>query len=1101
MRKRTQRSRATVVVACAAVVATLTGGLATAAEGPAGDTFGRAEQGREPIALITGDQVVLDADGAVTGLIRAEGREDVPVRVLEIDGATHVLPADVAPLIADGTLDRRLFNVTELSREQYRQRDGLGVIVTYAGERQAGLLSAQDEVATTLEAVNGEALVVADDQLAGLWNELTTPAEGEVTLAAAPEIESIALDGLVQASLDTSVPQIGAPEAWQAGYDGEGVTIAVLDTGISNDHEDVTPQVVAEQNFSESPDTEDRHGHGTHVASTAAGTGAHSGGTYTGVAPGARLLDGKVLDDGGFGFDSGIIEGMQWAVDQGADIINMSLGGPATTEVDPMEEAVNTLSAESDTLFVIAAGNSGPDENSLGTPATADAALTVGAVDKQDQLADFSSVGGRLRDAAVKPDLTAPGVDIGAAASPGSLIEAEGTPVADGYVAISGTSMATPHVAGAAAILAQAHPDWTGEQLKAALVGSAVSTGDYTPMQQGTGRVDVPAALAQSVIAETPSLTFGVVPFPHDDAEPITRELTYRNLGDADVTLDLTTEALAPDGSTAPEGVFTLGADQVTVPAGSTATVPVTASTAAGDQYGAYTLWVTATGDEPGQTVRTSGSVLREEEKFDLTIEVSDRSGQPAEAWETYVQGLDDFTEGAYLAPGEEGSASTRLPAGRYQLDTTVYYFEPDSEELTAADWLLQPSLELTEDTTLTVDAADARRISLTGPDYSAEEVGVSAGFDLLSEDAGFGVGMGFGGLSGGLHTAQVGDVADGWELSSSASSDLVNDDREYHLLDTREGSFYTGLRKRVSAYELARITTRQGASLPDREGVLLTASDAGGGGGAISRSIPTTTEVYVQAAAGAWYQEFVQFDAEGNLETDHWSDFETYEPGESYETTFNVGVFGPAINEGQGLFLWGSTLAGIVNPYADGASHTGDSVFDSASTTLYRNGEEYATEDGNYLDWVSFELPAGEAAYELVTTASRSETGGNVSTEVTASYTFTAAPGGEEDIIDVPATAVRYTPELALDSTGPAGETVQVPVTIQGTGADGNLESLTVSVSHDGGETWTETPVDDGTLTVTNPEAGGTVSFHAVAVDTQGNTTTQTIIDAYRTT
>ncbi|TDC27325.1 hypothetical protein E1265_02230 [Streptomyces sp. 8K308] len=1100
MRKRTKRSRAAVVVACAAVVATLTGGLATAAEIPAGDTFGSAERGRERIALITGDQVVLDADGTVAGLIRAEGREDVPVRVMEIDGATHVIPADVQALIADGTLDRRLFNVTELSREQYRQRDGLGVIVTYAGERQAGLLSAQDEAATTLEAINGEALVVAEDELAGLWNDLTAPAGDEMRLAAAPQIESIALDARVQASLDTSVPQIGAPEAWEAGYDGEGITIAVLDTGISDDHEDVTPQVVAEQNFSDATDAEDHFGHGTHVASIAAGTGAHSDGTYTGVAPGARLLDGKVLDDSGGGWDSGIIAGMEWAVEQGADIVNMSLGGWATTEVDPLEEAVDALSATSDTLFVIAAGNDGPFENSIGTPGTAESALTVGAVDKQDQLADFSSVGGRLRDAAVKPDLTGPGVDIGAAAAPGSVIAQEGTPVADGYVAISGTSMATPHVAGAAAILAQAHPDWTGEQLKAALTASTQRADGYTPMQQGTGRVDIPAALTQSVIAETTSLTFGVVPFPHDDAEPITRELTYRNLGDADVTLDLTAEALAPDGTTAPEGVFTLGADQVTVPAGATATVPVTASTAAGDQYGAYTLWVTATGGEPGQTVRTSGSVLREEEMFDLTIEVTDRSGQPAESWETYVQGLDDFSEGAYLAPGEDGTTSTRLPEGRYQLDTTIYYFEPDSEELTAADWLLQPSLELTEDTTLTVDASDARRISLTGPDYSAEEVGVGASFALDNEDSGMGIGIGFGALPDGLHTAQVGDVPDGWTLNSSASSDWVNDDREYHLQDTREGSFYTGLRKRVSAYELARITTHQGASLADREGFLLTSSDTGGGGGAIARPIPNTTEVYVQAAAGAWSQELLQLDAEGNVETDYWSGYETYEPGETYETTFNVGVFGPAINEGEGLFLWGSTLLGVVNPFGDGASHTGDSVFDSASTTLYRNGEEYATADGDYLDWVSFDLPAGEAEYELVTTASRDGVGANVTTEVTASYTFTAAPVSEDEELALPATAIRYTPELALDSTGPAGETVQVPVTVQGTGADGNLQSLTVSVSYDGGETWAETPVEDGALTVTNPEAGGSVSFHAEAVDGQGNTTTQTIIDAYRT-
>ncbi len=114
---------------------------------------------------------------------------------------------------------------------------------------------------------------------------------------------------------------------------------------------------IAEQNFTDTPDTVDRNGHGTHVAAILADTGARSGGKYRGVASGTSILDGKVLDDWGSGTDSTIIAGMQWAVDQGADIVNMSIGGFDYPGIDPMEEAVNTLSAGNGTLFVIAAGN------------------------------------------------------------------------------------------------------------------------------------------------------------------------------------------------------------------------------------------------------------------------------------------------------------------------------------------------------------------------------------------------------------------------------------------------------------------------------------------------------------------------------------------------------------------------------------------------------------------------------------------------------------------------------------------------------------------------------------------------------------------------
>ena len=159
-----------------------------------------------------------------------------------------------------------------------------------------------------------------------------------------------------------------------------------------------------------------------------------------------------------------------------------------TPEVDLLEEAVNRLTAQTGTLFVIAAGNEGPGESTVGSPGSADAALTVGAVDKQDKLADFSSRGPRVGDGAVKPDVTAPGVDIVAAKAKKSVI---GDPVGEQYLRLSGTSMATPHTAGAAALLAQQHPSWKAGELKGALMGSAKPAADQTAFEQGTGRIDV----------------------------------------------------------------------------------------------------------------------------------------------------------------------------------------------------------------------------------------------------------------------------------------------------------------------------------------------------------------------------------------------------------------------------------------------------------------------------------------------------------------------------------------------------------------------------------------------------------------------------------
>ncbi|GAB3858608.1 hypothetical protein GCM10029963_58560 [Micromonospora andamanensis] len=214
--------------------------------------------------------------------------------------------------------------------------------------------------------------------------------------------------------MEHSVPQIGAPAAHQAGFTGQGVRVAVLDTGVDAAHPDLTGRVAESRNFTEETNPGDIVGHGTHVASIIAGSGAASDGRNRGVAPDATVLSGKVCEEYGC-TESAILAGMQWAATEvEADVVNLSLGGADTPEVDPLEEAVNTLTEQTGALFVISAGNAGR-AGTVGSPASADAALAVGAVDRDDQLADFSSQGPRVGDDALKPEITAPGVDIVAA--------------------------------------------------------------------------------------------------------------------------------------------------------------------------------------------------------------------------------------------------------------------------------------------------------------------------------------------------------------------------------------------------------------------------------------------------------------------------------------------------------------------------------------------------------------------------------------------------------------------------------------------------------------------------------------------------------------
>ena len=152
-----------------------------------------------------------------------------------------------------------------------------------------------------------------------------------------------------------------------------------------------------------------------------------------------------------------------------------------------------------------------------------------------------------------------------------------GTPVGDAHVALSGTSMATPHVAGAAAILAAQHPSWKAEDLKAALMNSAKPNPALTVYEQGAGRLDVGRAASAAVTTAAGSLSLGTALWPHDDDKPITQKLTYRNSGTTPVTVDLSVAEVKP----AAAGLFSVSPAKLTIPAGGTADAMVTADTRA----------------------------------------------------------------------------------------------------------------------------------------------------------------------------------------------------------------------------------------------------------------------------------------------------------------------------------------------------------------------------------------------------------------------------------------------------------------------------------------------------------------------------------------
>ncbi|MEO3845285.1 S8 family serine peptidase [Streptomyces sp. B22F1] len=699
------------------------------------------------ITLVTGDTVTLGpvADGRPTvSVTPAEGAGGSTSFTTLHEGAdVYVIPDAVARLVP-GVLDIELFNVTALAAMDYDDAvtDTLPLIVR--GPRP---LAALDEAADSrrLPSIDATAVDVPKDAAAGFAGRLTAPAGPR----AAAGVTKVWLDREVRAAeLDWNLGMIGAPGAWESGLSGAGVDVAVLDTGIDADHPDLRGQIAAARDFTGSGSTGDPDGHGTHVASIVAGTGAAADGARRGVAHGARLLNARVLDDEGRGQSSWVIAGMEWATEQGAEVANLSLGAQPGEGDDPVALALEALTADTGTLFVAAAGNLGPFGGSIQSPGIARSALTVGAAVESGRTAFYSSVGPTRATFRAKPDLIAPGSGITAARSGGGT--------ADPYTMMNGTSQAAPHVAGAAALLLEKHPDWSRERVKTALMTTADGEAERTQSQYaGAGMLDVPGAVSDTLAFDRGNVDFGYLRYP-GGSEPRTVEFSVTNNGTEPERLDLSDNSRDVYGDDAPDDLLTVSPARVTVAPGETETITARLDPGAAPPR-VYAGGVVVERDGR-DTVTLPFNAYLEAPRHDIRLTVLDRNGDPWAGGTVWLANMDDYrpvsgggSQSVHL--DENGQGTARLLPGSLSVMAKVETPARDGSPATVA-FAGSPEVMLDRDMEYTIDARKAKQLRparVAGAQTEVEHVSIH----YQRGDAKRGSGIGDGIYAGGEEVAE----------------------------------------------------------------------------------------------------------------------------------------------------------------------------------------------------------------------------------------------------------------------------------------------------------------------------------------------------------
>ncbi|WP_393058577.1 S8 family serine peptidase [Streptomyces sp. LN549] len=1071
------------------------------------------------VTLVTGDKVLVTTDpsgrSSAAVLPRKDGSQPI-VQTYQLGKDLYVYPEDASQAIAEGRVDEQLFNVSGLIRQGYddAHADELPLIATY--ENRVDVAAAAQatprgaERGLSLPAVNGVALKADKDGAAAFWQDVNAPR----SRTAAP-LKKLWLDGKVKATLDRSTKQVHAPEAWAEGYDGKGTKVAVLDTGVDAEHPDLVNRVEAAKNFTDSADTADRQGHGTHTASTVGGSGAASEGRKKGVAPGTGLLIGKVLNDGGSGLSSWIIAGMQWAVDQKADVVSMSLGNPEIGDcADPLAQAAQQLSQNTHSLFVIAAGNSGSGTETVSSPGCVPGVLTVGAVDRDDTTAWFSSRGPVAVTHTLKPEIAAPGVGISAAAAGGRGVYA--------YQSMSGTSMATPHVAGAAAVVRQAHPDWTAQQIKAALVSSARTGGNVAGADEtGAGVLDVYAAVHQKVLS-APAVQGGSYDWPQDASDRSTVQVPFTNTGTDDLTLSLKVSGVhGNDGSDVSSAVIKAAQDKVTVPAGATVQVPVRIDPVArlkASQYGAVTGRIMASGG--GTHISVPVTLYVQPETVTLRVKVIDRNGKPAAGASSLDLVSLDADKGERRSNQGAADQTFSVRPGDYALSGFVVTTNADSTP-DSISYVGRPQLRITGDTTVVLDARKAHRLSVR-TDRPSKISHTTFSYARTWDDtwqlsgslmAGSAVQKFYASVDGRAKNGFF-EFRPTWRANGSeGGSPYV-----YNLTFPTQGPVLSDRTYRVGDSKLAQVTEKWNALGKETDyldGLFIVPSWNPN----TSITVNLLDPVPVPGTRTAYYTTGDDVWLHGALTSFPFAAFmndrdRTYRAGERRSEEWYGGPMRPGAArdragdlalaaERQGDLI-GIQTALWVDGSGDHWSY-GGSFGDLGNLALKRNGEQIATSTYPY---DAFEVPAEDSAYELTQNLDKIPTSDKPwlrSTSVTTTWSFRSRL--EPDVYSRGLPIVFPAYDLPADgmNTLPARGGIKVGLSAEGHAGytPGAITEASLSYSYDGGATWTQAPTrhKDGKWTAVVDHTGATgeqVMLKVGLTDSHHNAVTQTITRAY---
>jgi hypothetical protein len=791
---------------------------------------------------------------------------------------------------------------------------------------------------------------------------------------------------------------------------------------------------------------------------------------------------------------------MEWAAAEGADVVNLSLGSLYFDVPSPDAVAVDELTAQYGTLFVVAAGNDGDlGEGTVGSPGIAASALTVGAVDDGDDVTFYSSRGGA--DAGLlKPDVVAPGDGIVAARATGTTA---GDVVDDLHVALSGTSMATPHVAGAAAVLKQARPGLGATALKAALMGSAQPTGADV-WAEGAGRITVPGAIAQQVTA-TPSVSLGAFTWPHD-GESVTRTVTYDNAGSDDVTLALVPGVTDSEGASAADAI-TLSADSVVVPAGGAASVDVTVADGPG-AIGAIggTLVATGTG---GTTVRTPVGWAKEREYVNLTVRAVDREGAPvtADTWGAAIK-LDPENGGVFGTNlwFEDGVATARVIPGVYSPMAFVETLGEDGA-VTDALFLAGGEVDATADAEVLLDGTTAREVT-TSTHRPAElaTLGLSVETEDSAEYVSAGVNVKYGPETDLALTPVPAATHGDYDtiIQATLLAPTTGDEAaayRYDLAHHSEGVEVPALRgdRRTTV----AVETSYGASVGDThlaERMYWEPGTIIAGGAVEAVPVGTRRTEYLTALPGRWYlRSEIQEDGVGvvlaEAETHTWS-----EPGRA-EQGLAAGALAPGSSPITPVKQWGGDLwlspSGRVDD--DGGVLWGSDIVERLRVW----------QDGELIDDVpepySFPtVPEGGADYRMLLESTPGDPAYRLATSVTGEWTFHARSGVADGALPPLLDTTWDVDGLVPSGTAPATTRVRVGAGYQEGAYDpSQVAGARLWWSADDGATWHRakaTSTGDGVYDATVSAPAGTdhVSLKVEAWDEAGARVAKTVVRAY---